>query len=193
MMQISNSILIALADDGSAMAQSSPAAERMDEAAFHSLYRETAPTLRAYIRRASGDAALADDLLQETFFRLLRAEMPKLERPQLKAYLYRIASSLLTDHWRRLKRERQWSLRTIFRTHTSDDVELGQDMSRIFASLKPPEQTLLWLAHVEGFDHQEIAQALQLKEKSVRVLLFRARRKLGNILTKHGFGPEVKL
>jgi hypothetical protein len=37
---------------------------------------------------------------------------------------------------------------------------------------------LLWLAHVEGSEHREIAEALGLKAASVPVLLFRARRKL---------------
>ena len=66
-------------------------------------------------------------------------------------------------------------------------------MSRIFEQLKPQEQSLLWLAYVEGFDHREIALALQLTEKSVRVLLFRARKKLAGILTEKGFGPAEGL
>jgi RNA polymerase sigma-70 factor (ECF subfamily) len=56
----------------------------------------------------------------------------------------------------------------------------------VFGSLKPQEQSLLWLAYVEGFDHREIASALQLKEGSIRVLLFRARKKLAGILRKRG-------
>lgn len=172
------------------MVERSLSSARMSEATFRTLYRETAPMLRSYLRRASGDAPLTDDLLQETFCRILTIQLPDMGLQQMKAYLYRTATSLLTDHWRRAKRERQWSLRTIFRTHTSEDRELGHDMSRSFKTLKPQEQALLWLAYVEGFDHQEIASALQLKEKSVRVLLFRARRKFAGILTEQGFGPK---
>ena len=47
---------------------------------------------------------------------------------------------------------------------------------------------MLWLAYVEGFSHNEVAEALSLSEKSVRVLLFRARKKLAGILTKKGIG-----
>ena len=89
-------------------------AQRMDEAAFQIFYRDTAPMLWSYIRRASGDAALADDILQETFLRILRASLPAMENVQMKAYLYRTASSLLVDHWRCLKRERRWSLGSWF-------------------------------------------------------------------------------
>ena len=161
----------------------------MDEAAFQTFYNATAPTLWAYIRRASGDAALADDILQESFIRFLQADLPALEKFQMKAYLYRIASSLIADHWRRLKRERRWSLESLFGDRAVENAEAGGDTLRLFAQLEPREQMLLWLAYVEGFDHREIASAMQVNQKSVRVLLFRARKKLAGILTSQGIGP----
>ena len=57
--------------------------------------------------------------------------------------------------------------------------------------LKPRERALLWLAHVEESTHEEIAEALGLRPKSVRVLLFRARKRLGEVLAKRGIGPEA--
>jgi RNA polymerase sigma-70 factor (ECF subfamily) len=50
----------------------------------------------------------------------------------------------------------------------------------------------LWLAYFEGFDHGEIAAALGLREKSVRVLLFRARRKLALILKRRNLRDGAK-
>ena len=172
------------------MTDRSSVREWLDEAAFQDFYQETAPTLRAFIRRAAGDAALADDIFQETFCRFLQAKLPPLERRQMKAYLYRTAMSLLSDHWRRLRRERLWNLRILFRKQTVETSSLSGDMERLFRQLNPQEQALLWLAYVEGFDHREIATALPVKEKSVRVLLFRARKKLADILRKAGLAPE---
>ena len=102
--------------------------------------------------------------------RFLRAELPAMERLEMKAYLYRIASSVLVDHWRRLKRERRWSLETFFGGERSGEAGVenagqGSDTLRLFASLKPAEQMLLWLAYVEGLDHREVASAMQVKEK----------------------------
>src|SRR5882762_10483101 len=48
------------------------------------------------------------------------------------------------------------------------------------------ERALLWLAHVEGSSHEEIGEALGVKEKSVKVMLFRARKRLGALLSKKG-------
>jgi RNA polymerase sigma-70 factor, ECF subfamily len=165
-------------------------AVRMDAAAFQVFYAKTAPGLRGYLRRASGNEALADDILQESFLRFLRAELPPMEDAPLKAYLYKIASSLLVDHWRRVKRERSWSLRNFLGGEPVTNPRGDSDALRFFRRLKSQEQLLLWLAYVEGFDHREIAAALGLREKSVRVLLFRARKKLAHTLESAGLGRK---
>ena len=169
-------------------------AQSGDRGALEELLREAYGPLRRYVTYLAG-AGLADDILQETFLRFLRAELPAMERLEMKAYLYRIASSVLVDHWRRLKRERRWSLETFFGGGRSGETGVenagqGSDTLRLFASLKPGEQMLLWLAYVEGFDHREVASAMQVKEKSVRVLLFRARKKLAGLLVERGIGPS---
>jgi RNA polymerase sigma-70 factor (ECF subfamily) len=64
-------------------------------------------------------------------------------------------------------------------------------MMRVFAELKPQERALLWLAHVEGSSHEEIADAIGVKSRSVRVMLFRARKRLAGILTRRGLAPET--
>jgi len=62
-------------------------------------------------------------------------------------------------------------------------------MMRVFSELKPQERALLWLAHVEGSSHEEIGEALDVKTKSVKVMLFRARKHLGALLSKKGLAP----
>ncbi len=46
---------------------------QMTEEAFQALYDRTARSLWAYLSRMTGDVSLADDLLQETYYRFLRA------------------------------------------------------------------------------------------------------------------------
>ena len=165
--------------------------ETMDQAAFQALYQRTAPALGAYIRRTCEQQDLADDILQETFLKFLKAPRPTMDEASTRAYLYRTATTLIADHWRRRKREEAWSLRTIFLTKTSAPPTLRGDMARMFERLAHRERSLLWLAYVEGFEHREIAEVLGLREKSIKVLLFRARKKLAAILTSEGLAPEV--
>ncbi len=155
----------------------------MDEEAFCTFYYATAPSLQRYIRRICGNATLAEDILQEAFYRFLRADLPKMDALQMKAYLFKTATSLVVDHWRRAKRERFW--KSLWRSPVVEPRDQREDVSQAFSQLKPAERALLWLAYVEGFDHGEIASTLGLKEKSIRVLLFRSRKKLARGLARH--------
>ncbi|HEX8765587.1 MAG TPA: RNA polymerase sigma factor, partial [Candidatus Acidoferrum sp.] len=139
--------------------------------------------LWAYLLRVSGRRDVADDLLQESFCRFLAAELPEMDAAESKNYLYKIATNLLHDRWRR--REVSDTVSTAATAEDrEDDPEARTDVRRALEQLKPRERQLLWLAHVEGFDHREIARLTGLKVPSIRVLLFRARRELAGILRK---------
>ena len=165
----------------------------MDEAAFAAFYGRTARPLWAYLRRVTGSPELADDLVQDAFHRLLKAPLGHADEALLAAYLYRIATNLVRDDWRRQSRWRRWlspdppPVETAAASEAPEDGTMRRDVARAMAKLKPRERALLWLAHVEGRDHREIAGILGLKEGSVRVLLFRARARMGTLL---GGGPQ---
>jgi RNA polymerase sigma-70 factor (ECF subfamily) len=162
----------------------------MDEAKFEAFYRKTAGKIWSYIYRMTGDAAAADDLLQKTFFRFLRSNPTIADEDHLRRYVYKTATNLVFDHFREAKRDRAVSEvefpQSDFR---ADRGELRHDMMRVFVELKPQERALLWLAHVEGSSHEEIGEALGVKVKSVKVMLFRARKHLGALLSKKGLAP----
>jgi RNA polymerase sigma-70 factor, ECF subfamily len=155
----------------------------IDEESFNVLYRETAGPLRAYAARVLGNISQADDIVQETYLRLLRVPVSFDSRNELRAYLFRIASNLIADHFRRQKRESPL-------TDAPDsamqegDRSLRVDMERVFSLLRPRERQLLWLAHVEGANYHELAKTLGLRGGSVRVLLSRARKKLAALINE---------
>jgi len=70
---------------------------RVDEQAFSAVYAATAKPLWRYIARLSGRQEIADELLQECYFRLLRSERADLEPSDARPYLFRIATNLLHD------------------------------------------------------------------------------------------------
>jgi RNA polymerase sigma-70 factor (ECF subfamily) len=162
----------------------------MDQKLFRSFYETTAPRLRAYIARSCGSIDLADDILQEVYLRFLKAAPVVTDDVARRGYLYRTADSLVIDHWRRARREQAGTVQT-FLGNDQPDYDCGYDTRRAFSRLKPQQRLLLWLAYVEGFDHQEIAVATGIKERSVRVLLFRARKALVRVMNRFGLGPEA--
>jgi len=156
----------------------------MDEQAFQALYRQAARPLWAYISRALGDRTHADDVLQEAFLHLLRSKPASTDPGELRAILYRIASNLIVDHARRAKRERAHAEQAgAVDAAAGPDAALRMDMERVFRQLRPQERAMMWLAYVEGSDHREIA---------VRVLLFRARKRLAALLHASGIRQGVK-
>jgi RNA polymerase sigma-70 factor, ECF subfamily len=153
----------------------------MDEAAFGAFYAETARPLFGYLLRVSGDRALAEDLMQEAYCRLLSADLPEMSRSDSRRYLFRIATNLLHDRWRKHKEDPLPDNVLEMRSPTPVlDSKLA--MRRAFEQLKPRERELLWLAYVEGSNHNEIADHTGLRASSIRMLLFRARRRLIDLL-----------
>ena len=71
------------------------------EGAFHILFRRWAPRLARFLARATGSREAGEDLLQETFLRILRAA-PRFEpRGNAGAWIYRISANLAYSYWRR--------------------------------------------------------------------------------------------
>lgn len=183
-------------DCSPSLAAADAGAASVTQVEFESFYRETARPFWGYLRRICGDRALADDLAQEAYLRFCRARVPE-SRSEWKAYLYRIGTNLAADWWRHKGRrgssgtERDATQPSSEYHDAEADAIRRRELDRVFSTLKPRERALLWLAYVEGLDHREIAKALGLSRASVRVLLFRARRKLGELLDSKGIGPEV--
>jgi RNA polymerase sigma factor (sigma-70 family) len=160
-------------------------AEQMGHAEFEAFYARTARALHGYLCRLCGDASTADEILQETYIRMLNA--PAMDELPRKAYLYKTATNLLRDRWRKLKREQKLWEMSDFTEHVTQKFNLPLDMAAVFDRLSAQERAILWLAHVEEMSHQEIGAILGVKEKSVRVMVFRAREKAKGMLEKAGF------
>jgi RNA polymerase sigma-70 factor, ECF subfamily len=168
----------------------------MDEDTFRAFYERTARGIWAYLARVSGDRQLADDLLQETYYRFLRAAATYESESHRRNSLYRIATNLAKDaHRRRLIRAPfSFSSNDIERVASSahgDPAERTSDFTNAMAHLKPRERAMLWLAYAEGASHREIAEALGLSPGSLKPLLFRARRKLAVLLGREQKGGKA--
>ncbi len=165
---------------------------QMDQESFGAFYERTARPVWAYLWRRTGDRHLADDLLQEAYYRFLRARVSHESETHRRNYLFRIAANLVNDNHRRqpapleLPEEGKPG-------HPVSDFSMGlqsqrrTDLNRALVHLSSRQQDALWLAYGEGSSHQEIADTLGLKVGSVKLLLFRARRKLVKLMG----GPMV--
>ena len=180
------------ADDGA------DAVFEMDEDAFHSLYDRTARALWAYLSRITGSRDLADDLLQETYYRFLRARAVYDSDAHRRNALFRIATNLARDGHRRGRAAALVPFPEGGRSpdelssgvDVAADAQRRTDLARALARLKPRERAMLWLAYAQGSTHRDIAGTLGVKAASVRLLLFRARHKLAALLGANSSGRQ---
>jgi RNA polymerase sigma-70 factor (ECF subfamily) len=153
------------------------------------LYRTLGPRVHAYLSRQVGDHAAASDLLQETFVRLLQSPPAAASDAELRAYVYRTAQSRAVDYFRRT--ERRSEVAPAAEPACSPAVA-SPDLERAFAQLEPRDRALLWLAYVEEMRHNEIARIVGVRTLSVKVLLYRARRRFEAVLRARGINPEIE-
>jgi RNA polymerase sigma-70 factor (ECF subfamily) len=179
--------LAAPLDSLTAMARYGQQRRPMSEREFQIFYAQTCRSLRAFLRRSSGNAESVDDLLQETYYRFLRAPNTPEDPDGRRGYLFRIGANLVRDHFRASSRNREVQSDDAEAETAQADVALRADLDEALESLEPKDRTRLWLAYVNGSSHREIAEATGVKEASVRPLLLRARRKLADVLRKRGF------
>ena len=164
---------------------------QMTEEAFRSFYELTARPVRVYLVRMTGDDRLADDLLQETYYRFLRANAAFDTDDHRRNYLFRIATNLVHDH----RRKPFMEVPSSAIAEVPDQIQQRQameraarrvDLERAMAKLKPRERSMLWLAYAQGWSHEEIASAIGVKTASLKAMLHRARHRLVMLLNPGG-------
>jgi RNA polymerase sigma-70 factor, ECF subfamily len=174
--------LAAAIEDQGLAAAATPA---MDEETFRLFYNRTATPLRAYISATLQNASLTDDILQESYLRLLASGLSaEAADDHRKNYLFRIATNLMRDQFRGAKSRPLSDSRPGERLE--DNIAQREDMRRIMKELNPKQRELLWLAYVERFSHGEIAGMVGAKTESIRPMLARARQSLADLLRRRG-------
>jgi RNA polymerase sigma-70 factor (ECF subfamily) len=168
---------------------------QMTEEAFRVFYEQTARQVWLYLARMTGDRRLADDLLQECYYRFLRATASFASDDHRRHYLFRIATNLVHDHRRRARLDNSSGVvreGELAADRGDADGRLANriDVDRALQQLKPRDRSLLWLAYAQGWSHEEIAATLGLKASSLKALLHRARRRLAVLLAPAARGGE---
>jgi RNA polymerase sigma-70 factor (ECF subfamily) len=163
---------------------------RGDPEAFELLFRQFYPEVRRWLVRLVRDAAAADDLTVEVFWRIHRAHARFDPARSFGAWARRIASNAALDHFRRVRRAR------VTPVVTSDEPpdslarrDLHMRVNRAFGHLPPKLRVVAELALIEGWPHEEIAAALGVSRSAVKARAFRAMRFLKDAFDKEGIGP----
>lgn len=133
--------------------------------------------LLRYLHRLTGDADLAEDIVQETLFRYLRIRTDReLENP--RAWLFRVATNLVRDGARRVETARRLTPEPETETTVTPETDLDrrETIRQVRAALEriPYRDRELLLMRESGFKYWEIAEVIGVKPESVSTLARRA-------------------
>lgn len=163
----------------------------VDDRHVEALYEAHARGVYAFLAYRSRDPALAEDLLADTFERVLRARRrPMRTVTNEKAWLYRIALNVLRDHARRSSvEERALSAVATVTTAGSDELARLGDRDAVMqavAALSPEEQQAIALRFGAELTVPEIAAVMREPLSRVEGRVYRALRKLRPMLDADG-------
>jgi len=153
-----------------------------DGAAYAALLRRLGGYLRAYYRRRLGNAADAEDMLQETLIAMhTRRATYDPSRP-FTAWVHAIARYKLIDHFRRSKRRAEDPLDDpdlLFSSADANAAEAQLDVDRLLGRLAPKTQALIRDVKIEGLSTAEAAARHNMSESAVKVGVHRGLKSLG--------------
>jgi RNA polymerase sigma-70 factor (ECF subfamily) len=180
-----------------------------DAAAFNLLVWRWERPLYNFVYKYVGDGDLAQDLVQDTFVRVLKSLPRYTHRGSFSTWLYRIAINLCKDHLKR-KRVPMVSLHDYYTTgsgervyiqdrvadesaRTDEEVRAGereQMVRRLLGGLPEEERVVILLKEYQELTFREIAEVLDVPEGTVKSRLYHALRKMRDSLERSGYqGP----
>ena len=154
-----------------------------DEKARHELYTRYAASLYALCIRYTGDKEEARDLMHDAMIKIFDTVGKYKPTGSLKSWCSRVTVNMVIDH---LRKSRRMNLQPLELTQEkipepqNEDVAKvpKQELIRMIGNLPDTKRVIFNLFCVEGYSHKEIAEMLNIKEKTSSSLLFKARARL---------------
>ena len=185
------------------------ACQRGDRSAFNLLVWRWEKPLFNFVCRYVGDAAAAQDLVQDTFVRVVRSIGQYSHRGAFSSWLYQVAVNLCKDHLRK-KRLHVVSLHDYYTTGSGENVpvkdqvvdegaqtdavvEAGERerlVRRLLAGLPDDQRVVILLKEYQALTFAEIAEVLGVPEGTAKARLYRGLRAMRQQLQAEGRWPQ---
>ncbi len=152
------------------------------EAAFDEIYRRHATSVHSFLRRMVGQPDLADDLLQNTFFSVVRARGRYLPGTSLRSWIFTIAANTARDARRRARVRAD-----LVRAHGVDegsvdpihpDPPAARALQQALADLPDDQREAVLLHKMQGLGFAEVAEVLGISVGAAKVRAHRGYEKL---------------
>lgn len=147
------------------------------------LFERYKKILFGFFYNINHDAALSEDLVQNTFMRILKYRNGFKGDGEFKVWMFHIARNVSHDHFRKHKMKdtddvESWSDRLSDNASNRDeDMMHNEDMLMLQAAMRKLDQEkreVLTMSKLEGMKYKQIGEVLSCSEGAVKVKVFRA-------------------
>lgn len=150
--------------------------------------RYQSPVRRFFLHQTLGNEPLSDDLAQDTFIKAWRNIGSFRAMSSFQTWLMRIAYNVFYDYVRSRKTTSDIDNVAEPMTNGNSNPSLQMDLYHALSLLKPDERTCITLQLVDGYKIDQIAKITDMKEGTVKSILFRGKEKLTKYLKQNGYG-----
>lgn len=149
-----------------------------DLSAFKVMYYRYYERLHRFVWIRTRSVECAEDLTQEVFTRLWEIRQRHTIHKSLKAYLYRMASNLIVDYYRRKTHDSKYvsKQKARYRSASDDSEELRIDIEFAIDRLPENLRAAFILSRFEGLTYAEIARVCRISIKTVESRIGKALR-----------------
>jgi len=165
--------------------------KRRDDQAFKKVMALYKDRIYTYLRMLTGDAALAEELAQDTFVKVY-FKGHTLKSDNLKSWIFTIATNLARSHFRRHRLGRLFSLDEVADKHASIEYhpEVGPILEAMLGKLPEKYRVPLVMREIDNFSFAEIAEVMKKPVGTIKTLVFRGKKQLQDALTPHRGGID---
>ena len=154
-----------------------------DTDAFGELVRRHQSHVRNFLRKLTGDYALADDLAQDTFMHAWDKLQTYSGKGSFIGWLLKVAYTTFLQSRRKSKRyaeilEEVGHFADVEERKSTLPVEEAGDLDRFLAVLTEEERAIMVMSYACGLSHREISDATDMPVGTVKSVIFRGKEKI---------------
>lgn len=151
-----------------------------------------------YINSYVNNIYIAEELMEETFFKIAVKKPKFAGKCSFKTWLYTIGRNVAIDYLRHNSKASVSSIDNM-ENYIKDETSLENIyiknerkimVHKALSDLKPEYRQVLWLIYFEEFSNSETAQIMNKSKRQIENLVFRAKQSLKTVLDKEGFVYE---
>ncbi len=169
-----------------------------DDKGLTEIVRDYKDGLILYLNGFVNNIHIAEELMEETFFKIITKKPKFTAKYSFKTWLYTIGRNVAIDYLRHSSTKSDIPLNAV-ENYLQEEFDLEKlyikkeqqiILHHAMKNLKSEYAQVLWLIYFEGFSNTEVSYVMKKNSRQIKNLIFRAKNALKTELDKEGFVYE---